>query len=311
MRLTILIATLCFMPLAYADIPLQHTDNEADAALSDSAVDDCDCKVSVSKPLEAPRETPGLLTEDGGFRVNPDEWSLVGAARGLSLHRPIYIYPITHSPQYDGNEADFVFQISIKHRLFGTNTFFGYTQRSFWQIWDAANSRPFRDTNYNPEIFYRWRPGFDGWEEYGFDIGLEHESNGRSVERSRSWNRIYGAVFISRGRSLYYLKTWYRLPEDRKDGPDDPRGDDNPDIYRFYGYGELHFARQIGNQQQISGMFRANPATGKGAATLTYSVPNSSRTMFYSVRLWHGYGETLLDYNRSTTRILLGVMLSR
>lgn len=271
--------------------------------------------LAVDQPLLADDGTPSIRPraddEQRRYRVNPEQWTLISAARGLSLHKPIYVYPLTYSPQYEGSESDFVFQFSAKHRV-GRSFFFAYTQTSFWQIWDKDDSRPFRDTNYNPEVFYRWRPKAEALSDVGFDFGLfEHESNGRSMPESRSWNRSYAAMFLTRGRSLYYLKVWYRWSEDDKDTPLDPEGDDNPDIYRYYGYGELHFARQIGKQQQIAGMVRGNPATGKGAISLTYSRPNSANTLFYSLRLWHGYGETLLDYNRSTTRILLGVMLSR
>ena len=50
-----------------------------------------------------------------------------------------------------------------------------------------------QETNYQPEIFYlapfNWHP-FDG--NTGFIVGFEHQSNGRGLELSLSWNRLYG-----------------------------------------------------------------------------------------------------------------------
>jgi phospholipase A1 len=270
---------------------------------------------SGEKPSETQPANERGLEESGdgpyGFNVRGDEWTLVSSARGLSLHKPIFVFPATYSPEYSGSETEFVFQFSAKHRLLGTELYFGYTQRSFWQLYNQDESRPFRETNFNPELFYRWEPQWKRLPELGLDIGLEHESNGRDLPLSRSWNRIYGGLFLPRGKSLYYLKGWWRIPERAKRDPEDAGGDDNPDIQDYLGYGELHYARQIGEQQQLALMLRGNPATGKGAASVTWSRPNSNRTFFYAVRLWHGYGESLIDYDRSVTRFSLGIMLAR
>lgn len=246
------------------------------------------------------------------FRINPEVYSVVSAARGLSMHKPMYVYPLTYSPDFSGDETEFVFQISAKYRLFGKPLYFGYTQKSFWQIYNQDESRPFRETNYNPELFYRFVPDNpQRWWHWGADIGLEHESNGEALPLSRSWNRLYVGAFRAEGKSLWYVKAWYRIPDPEKESPDDPKGDDNPDIHRYYGYGELHYLRQIGGQQLLSSMIRGNPDTGKGAVSLTWSIPNDSRTLFYAISLWHGYGESLIDYNESVTRLSFGVMLSR
>lgn len=66
------------------------------------------------------------------------------------------------------------------------------TLKSFWQVYTGDASRPFRETNYRPELFYftptSWQPlGGSTW--LGF--GIEHESNGQRQELSRSWNRVY------------------------------------------------------------------------------------------------------------------------
>jgi phospholipase A1 len=204
-----------------------------------------------------------------------------------------------------------IFQISAKQRLFGTNFYFGYSQRSFWHVYDGDQSRPFRETDYNPELFYRWKPDPQRYGQWGADIGVEHESNGQEVPLSRSWNRIYLAPFRAKGKSLLYVKAWLRIPEAEKETPDDPEGDDNPDIEDHYGYGEVHFQRQIGKGHVIHAMARANPATGHGALNVNLTIPLRDGYGFYHVYLWQGYGESLLDYDDSVTRIGIGFALAR
>ena len=50
---------------------------------------------------------------------------------------------------------------------------------------------------------------------------------------------------------------------------------------------------------------------GKGAAELNFSYPTgfNPRTRWY-LRLFDGYGESLIDYNRRVRRIGIGVMLN-
>jgi phospholipase A1 len=276
-----------------------------------------------AEPLgaEAPAAATAEQAADGddgrsaglfGFqRQDIDTYSIVSVARGLSTHKPMYLMPITYSEDITGLNTEVVFQISAKQRLFARNLYFGYTQRSYWQLFDEERSRPFRETNYNPEVFYRWTPDPARYKHWGADIGVEHESNGKDLPDSRSWNRLYLAPFQAKGRHLFYAKLWYRLPEDRKRDANDPKGDDNPDIEDFYGYTELHFQRQFFGKHLGHLMARGNPATGKGAFSLTYSLPSPDGYAFYALSLWHGYGESLIDYNRQVTRIGIGVMLSR
>lgn len=246
------------------------------------------------------------------LRRETDAFTLVNTKRGLSFHRPIYLLPVTWSPEYHSEASEVLFQISLKQRLFNRNLFFGYTQRSFWQLYNGNDSRPFRETNYNPELFYRWKPQWRWLPELGFDIGADHESNGKELPDSRSWNRIIGAAYYEGERQLLHLRLWYRIPENENRPADDPKRDDNPDIHRYYGYGELRLQRKLFGdaQHMLAMMARGNPATGKGAFELVYSAPFSDYA-FWSVYLWNGYGESLIDYNRSVTRVGIGLMLAR
>lgn len=244
------------------------------------------------------------------------EFSVVRRGSGLSLHRDNYILPLGWSPEYHGDESEFIFQVSIKQRLLVDNLYAGYTQKSLWQWINRDRSSPFRETNYNPEVFYRWLPGdemLSRWhlDKWGFDAGFEHESNGREIPQSRSWNRVYIAPFRPDTQSLWYFKLWYRIPEDPKNSPLDPKGDDNPDIDDYYGYGEVTLRQALPGGWMNRLFLRGNPDTGKGAVELQLSRPSLDNDLFYVFSVFNGYGESLADYNDSMTRVALGVMFNR
>lgn len=228
---------------------------------------------------------------------------------GFSLHRENYLLPLTWSNIADSAEdAELKFQFSFKQQLYrGLN--FAYTQRSFWRILDEEDSRPFRDTTYNPELFYRFQRQAATRTEWGGELGIEHESNGNREPNSRSWNRLFVAPFIEHGPLRAELKLWHRLSEDAKKTPDDPTGDENPDIEKFYGYGELHLSYVNLHRQRASLMTRWNFATDKGALQLGYSFPTGTENLFLYCQFWTGYGESLIDYNRSVTRYGIGVLI--
>lgn len=258
--------------------------------------------------ISAPRERSAFEN----LRRSSDTFTLVSETEGLSFHRPLFMLPATWSPEYSSEKTEVVFQISLKQQLFNRNFFFAYNQKSFWQLYDGDNSRPFRETNYSPELFYRWKPQFGFLPGLGLDAGIDHESNGKELPASRSWNRIVSAVYHESPTQLVHLKLWYRIPEDKDRAEDDPKRDDNPDIYKYYGYGELRLQQMLfGESRHLAAlMLRGNPSTGKGAVELNYSLPFAEYA-YVNLYVWHGYGESLADYNQSTTRVGLGFMLAR
>ncbi|MDE2150013.1 MAG: phospholipase A [Gammaproteobacteria bacterium] len=277
----------------------------------------------LDQPLSAPAPTPAanpspklVAGAHWHLAADPDAYSIVSAGSGVSLHKPMYFEPATYSPQYNGKRTEVVFQLSLKLKLFTFPSpgalYLGYTQKSFWDAYDGADSRPFRETNYNPELFYRYIPSdVAKWHHLGIDIGAEHQSNGKGLVDSRSWNRIYLAPFQAEGNHLIYWKWWYRIPERAKTGPQDSGGDDNPDIQDYYGYSELHYEQQLFSEHLLHVMLRFNPATSRGAVELQYSIPGPGDRFFWGLIVFSGYGDSLIDYNRSVTRIGLALMLTR
>lgn len=239
-------------------------------------------------------------------------FQMIQTGSGLSLHKEMFMLPATISEEYNGAQTEAVFQISAKHQLFNTRFYFAYTQISFWQAYDHNNSAPFRETNYNPEIFYRVKtfPFQSGY--LGGDIGFEHESNGQRIPVSRSWNLLYVCPYYYRSNMLLYLKLRYRIPEDEKTDPGDAVGDDNPDITDYLGYNDLDLFYRFPWRHTVHLRLRGNLSTGKGQVILNYSWPVPKSALSYViVRLSHGYGENMVDYKRSLTRIGVGIMFAR
>ncbi|MBU2869633.1 phospholipase A [Colwellia sp. E2M01] len=245
----------------------------------------------------------------------------------LSQHKLNYILPFTYvsdpntldSDGLNTQNVDHVeakYQISVKFPIYQAklNTsglYLGFTAVSFWQAYNKEVSKPFRETNYEPELFYSWRSDFSfaGFKFNQVRLGLNHQSNGQSGLRSRSWNRLYASAMFSDDDSYYYLKLWYRFKESEKEDPFDQVGDDNPDITHFMGYGELGYGTKLG-AFNITALVRNNLKSNdnKGSIELNLSYPINER---YDILLqyFNGYGDSLIDYNRHQKRIGLGIQL--
>jgi phospholipase A1 len=204
-------------------------------------------------------------------------------------------------------KAEAKFQISIKaplwRNMFGSDhdLLAAYTSTSWWQVGNDKISGAFRETNYQPEIFLRHYGGPElfGGRFSAFDLGLNHQSNGRSQLLSRSWNRVMGRAYLDFDSLALGIRAWYRIPEDEGN-------DDNPNMYRYYGYGDVT-ATYAPNKNTFTGMLR--PGTQGNGLELTWSYPISKAVRIYS-QYWNGYGESLLDYNVRTERIGIGIALN-
>jgi phospholipase A1 len=218
------------------------------------------------------------------------------------------------------DDAETQFQVSLKVAL-ARDTFadgdavqFGFTIKSFWQTFNDDQSSPFRETNYQPEIWYRTPIPWNsfGSETMLWGIGAEHQSNGRTQELSRSWNRVYTTVTWLTEDYAFRLKPWYRIPECSKDKPTDSDCDDNPDIHKYMGYFEFSGIYRAG-EHEFGVEFRNNVGSGadhaRGAIQLDYTFPVWGRVRGYA-QLFNGYGQSLIDYNNNVTSAGIGFLLS-
>ena len=187
---------------------------------------------------------------------------------------------------------------------------FAYSQQSTWQLFNGAISRPFRTTDHEPELIYVYPtdvalPG--GWRWRYAGVGLVHQSNGQSLPLSRSWNRVYLMGGMELGNEWRVTaKFWKRLNESIL-------ADDNPDISNYIGRAELGLQWQFNPANTLALTVRNNlRASGKGSARLEWfkalGDPATSNLRLHA-QLFHGYGDTLVDYNRKRTVFSLGLSL--
>ncbi|MDT8446512.1 MAG: phospholipase A [bacterium] len=204
------------------------------------------------------------------------------------------------------------YRISLYQRVYawGPNAiYFAYTQTSWWQLYDQENSRPFRETNYNPEFFLALPP-LDVWGEPWLHLGYEHESNGGREPWSRSWDRIYARYGLDWEGLRLRHKVFFRLPEKAKEYPSDPKGDENPDIVEYYGINEVEVILPLGDLE-IYNKIRYNAAEGRGSNESNLTYPSGLPGIFLMLQYFQGYGESLIDYNRQVTKWSVGFSLNR
>ena len=238
----------------------------------------------------------------------------------VTLHRPNYFLPLTYNSNpnektYEQankdipNNYEAKFQLSFKMLLWedifddNGDLYGAYTQLSLWQIYNESS--PFRETNYEPELFLRFDTDFNviGLENKFFILGINHQSNGQGGEFSRSWNRLYVEFIAIEGTFLTSLKAWYRIPESEED-------DDNPDIHHYLGYGQLSGAYKW-RKNVFSFAFRNNLNfdENRGSIEIGWSYPLTNNLRAY-IQYYNGYGESLIDYDNYTNRIGCGIMIN-
>lgn len=206
--------------------------------------------------------------------------------------------------------AEVKFQFSAKFNLaediFGDNgdLFFAYTQRSWWQAYNTEASSPFRETNYEPEFFLSFDNDMTlfGWTNTENRIAINHQSNGRSAPLSRSWNRVYLDSVFQRGDWAVSIAPHWRVPESEGD-------DDNRDIERYMGYGDITVARRMEGDHEASLLLRGNPGAGNMGTQFDYSWPLFGNVRGH-VQYYYGYGESLLDYDHNNNRLSIGFSLN-
>lgn len=289
----------------------------------------CFDELSGRSPAES-LEVPKGVIEEPAEKEAPSYlsrlWELDKESRRekfpITPYRSNYILPVTYNntpnedpiqeadPDKEVQNYEVKFQISFKIKLWqdvlGKNMdlWVGYTQLSFWQLYNFEDSSPFRETNYEPELLLNFRTDYNllGLRGRYINIGFNHQSNGRDEPLSRSWNRAVANFGFEKDNIIFTLNTWYRIPEEEED-------DDNPNIEDYMGYGQVNFYYLW--RKHRFGLFLRNNLDfhdNKGALQLEWSIPLLKRVSGY-IQYFSGYGESLLDYNVSSNRIGVGFIL--
>ena len=273
----------------------------------------------VSATSAAPVAPPGQLIERA--------WGFLPDSRKayVRLHQPNYLLfaryttDVNREPyeplfdsfadEYDFEDLEAKFQLSFKGRLLTTEDrrwglWFAYTQQSQWQVYSDDISRPFRETNYTPELFGSFRPDVElgGLKFNLLNFGYTHQSNGRADPISRSWDRLFVEGGLDSESFALIVRAWTRIEPSAGE-------DDNPDITDYLGHGQVT-ALYRWRDNTFTLMGRGNLSTGKGAAQFSWTSRPILGPLRVHFQVFSGYGESLIDYDWNQTTVGLGVTLN-
>lgn len=244
----------------------------------------------------------------------------------ITTYKPLYVLPFRFSShrrevpfvvplgevpadkpvQLDNIEA--TLQLSLKskiaHNIIGKgDLWIAYTQKSYWQVYNAEFSRPFRETNYEPELIFNYplNSDFLGLKTKMIGFAFNHQSNGREGKQfSRSWNRfIIHAGFEDKDWSLV-LRTWIAAEIN-----------ENPDIKDYMGRADATFNYRL-NKHLLTLRAQHSLRTGEdnhGSIELDWAFPIYGNLTGYG-QFFHGYGDAMIDYNQIHTIAGIGIVFA-
>ncbi|MBE3667877.1 phospholipase [Vibrio navarrensis] len=207
--------------------------------------------------------------------------------------------------EYAGTDLEDLQNFEVKYQLsvavpiyrFSKSTAIvgSYTQKSLWQLANSSISSPFRETNYKPQLFIAHQSNLLLFNH--LEAGYKHESNGRSGDLSRSWDRLYFAAERLEGPVEWGVHLWSVVGDTSE----------NRNIEDYYAPYEVwlkfYSAAGIFNTR---GFYNWND--DRGGVEVGYTFYFNDIIGFY-LQAYHGYGETLIDYDHNQTRIGLGFKL--
>jgi len=291
---------------------------------------ECYRKATSAQKSEEPSGKPLLSARGTGLEKEwaPSKATLVTHKLNYSLihSKTSQINDLPYSPNPNNqvltpltlDERDMKIQFSMKHNIADFDRlgslWIGYTLLSFWQVYDEAHSRPFRENNYEPELIYSTYPDvLFGTSRFNPDIlnfGVVHQSNGQAEPRSRSWNRFYVQTGIEKNyggnrKFIALLRVWKRFAES-------PSNDDNPDITQYLGHGEVELRYSQNKNWEAILVLKGRSAQLDLSAPwtayrlLALAAPGEHSTNIH-LQYFSGYGESLIDYNHRHETWGLGV----
>ena len=203
--------------------------------------------------------------------------------------------------------SDVKFQISFRHRLtksilpFHSHLFLAYSQKAIWNVFEE--SLPFHDLNFNPGIGVQNLVVHNGKLVGNATIMLEHESNGRDGEASRSWNKVtFGYAAVIDPRLEVYAKTWIPIID----------GQQNKDILKYNGIFQMGAQYISENKRWVADVTVVKRQGWNLNFNTILNVGfrlGKKENQFLMLHFYDGYGENLLDYNKYHCRLRIGLLI--
>ena len=132
---------------------------------------------------------------------------------------------------------------------------------------------------------------------------LEHESNGRDGEASRSWNKVSlsGRLLVD-PQFMVHAKAWIPIVD----------GQNNKDILKYSGIfqGGAQFLSTNGRWVADVTFVKRQGWNLNFNTTLNVGYRIRERdTQFIMLHFYDGYGENMLDYNKYHCRLRIGLLI--
>lgn len=222
-------------------------------------------------------------------------WKNSYFATGVATNQPI-----------SKNSSDVKFQLSVAMRLWNiknkVDILATYSQRSVWDIYQKSS--PFRETAYNPGIWVAWRTN----DKVRLLFGFEHESNGLGLENGNSRSLNYATVaclYEPLENWRFGARAWYGYFFHDEDI--DQR------YFHYRGVMQLWGTFHTRDERlQVTALVNPTVTFTKYNAQIEASWRMAKRgdwipSLF--VQYSYGYGDTMIDYNRRSSKIRIGISL--
>lgn len=225
----------------------------------------------------------------------------------FGLYKDTYFIVGTKVPGIpNAYNSDVKFQISFAIRLtnavlpWNSYLFLSYTQKTFWNVFQE--SLPMGDINFNPSL--GWSKPFFNQNRYvgKLSLILEHESNGRDGDASRSWNKvsIAGMAFIDEWL-MVHAKFWIPIVD----------GQNNKDIVKYCGIYQSGVLITTPDKKfgfGITWIKRGNFKLDFNTIwEFSWRISKKTNINLFA-QYYNGYGEDLLHYNQFRSMLRVGLV---
>ncbi|MDR1102518.1 MAG: phospholipase A [Tannerella sp.] len=225
----------------------------------------------------------------------------------FSLYRDNYfIGGIPLGDKMKAINTNIKFQLSIRQKLtrsqlpFDTYLYIQYTQKTIWNI--LEESIPIHDMNFNPGVGLGHLIIYKNRYIGNASLMLEHESNGKDGEASRSWNKVsFEGNFLLSKTTEIQLKAWIPVIDSRN----------NRDILRYNGLAQSALSYWTPNQRLNATLvttWRARMFAFNTQWELSFKI-NNNENQYLFLQYYNGYGENLLDYNKHRSVLRFGFVI--
>ena len=213
--------------------------------------------------------------------------------------------PIGYTPTKSNTNVKF--QISISQKItkstlpWNTYLYLFYSQKVFWNV--LEDSMPMTDLNFNPGIGWMkplfWRNRYIGKA----GVILEHESNGKDGEASRSWNKLsFTGNIIIDPTLMVHAKFWVPIID----------GVNNKDILKYCGLYQTGVEYMTPNKRFIASVTMSKRLSWKPDYNTTLELSFriwKNQNQYFFLQYYNGYGEGLLDYKQFHSQLRVGIVI--